>query len=63
MENISLSAWEAHWLVVVLTFLLLMTLIRSKRLKQADPTFSFLLGSGSSLVLYSGLCLAVQLLS
>jgi hypothetical protein len=63
MGNISLSVWEAHWLVVVLTFLLLTTLTLSKTLRQADPTFSFLLGSGFSLVLYSVLCLAVQLLS
>jgi hypothetical protein len=46
----------------VLIFLLLMIHTLNKKLKPGDPMCSFLLGSGSSLVLCSVLCRVAQLL-
>jgi hypothetical protein len=58
MANILLSVSVALSLVAVLTSLLLMTLILSKKLKPDEPMSFYLLGSGFSLVLCSVLCLA-----
>jgi hypothetical protein len=62
MASILLSVSEALSLVAVLTSLLLMTLILSKKLRPEDPMSFYLLGSGFSLVLCSVLCLAALLL-
>jgi hypothetical protein len=59
---LSQLVWVALSLDGVLTYLLLMILTRSKMPKREDPMFSCLLGSGSSLVQFSVLCPAVQLL-
>jgi hypothetical protein len=61
MVNILLLVLGALLLVGVLTFLLLTIHTLNKKLKPEGPMFFFLLGSGSSLVLYSVLCLVVQL--
>jgi hypothetical protein len=58
MVNILLSVSVALSLVAVLTSLLLMTLILSKKLRPDEPMSFYLLGSGFSLVLCSVLCLA-----
>jgi hypothetical protein len=62
MVSTLLLVWAALLLGGVLTYLLLMTLILNKTLSKTEPMFFFLLGSGFSLVLFSGLCRAVQLL-
>jgi hypothetical protein len=61
-ENILLLVLGAPLLVAGLICLLLTTPILSKKLKLDDQMFSYLLGSGSSLVLSSVLCLAALLL-
>jgi hypothetical protein len=53
---------EALLLVAALIFLLLTILIANKKLKLDGQMYSFLLGSGSNLVLSSVLCLAALLL-
>jgi hypothetical protein len=61
MVNISQSVWVVLSLGVVLIYLSLTTPTLNKKQRLADPMCSFLLGSGFSLVLYSVLCLVVQL--
>jgi hypothetical protein len=57
MENTLLLVSEALLLVVALIYSLLTIHILNKRQKQEDPMFFYLLGSGFSLALSSGLCL------
>jgi hypothetical protein len=61
MENTLLLVWVVLLLGAELTCLLLMTLTPNKKLRPEGPMFFFLLGSGSSLALYSVLCQVVPL--
>jgi hypothetical protein len=60
MANTLLSALEVLSLVGALIFSLLTIRILNKTLKPDDRTFFFLLGSGSSLALFSALCRVVR---
>jgi hypothetical protein len=62
MVNTLLSVWVALLLGVVLIYLLLTILILNKKLRLVGPMFSYLLGSGFSLVLSSALCREARLL-
>jgi hypothetical protein len=62
MANILLLVLGALLLVGVLTFLLLTIHTLNKKPRQVDLTFFYLLGSGSSLALFSVLCRAGPLL-
>jgi hypothetical protein len=61
MANTLQLVGVALLLGAVLTYLSLMILILSKKLKLDAPMCFFLLGSGFSLALSSALCRAVQL--
>jgi hypothetical protein len=60
MVNILLLVLEVLSLVGALICSLLTIHILNKRPKPDDPTFFYLLGSGSSLGLFSGLCRVAQ---
>jgi 3-hydroxy-3-methylglutaryl CoA synthase len=60
MVNILLSVLEVLSLVGALIFSLLTILTLNKTPKPDDRMFFFLLGSGSSLALFSALCRVVR---